>query len=139
MYNLRMKQAKITTEKPPCWDMLVRAFNCKWRDIAVTYGGVIYSPNPVVDDVLEHELVHVRQQEGHDAEAWCERYIIDPKFRYRMELEAYREQYGFWKKYIKNKHEIRKALERFACELSGQMYGGCAIYAEALKQIRNGR
>lgn len=135
-----MSQAKITTEKPKCWDRLVEVFGCEWKDIVVTYDGIIYSPNPVEDDVLVHEMVHVRQQFGHDAEKWLERYIADQKFRYRMELEAYREQYGYWKKHIKrDKQAIESALDRMAKDLSGPMYGNCVDYQEAKKQIRNGR
>ena len=134
-----MINGTITTDKPKCWDRLVAKFGCEWKDIVVTYGGVIHSPNPVVDDVLAHELVHVRQQFGHDADEWCDRYIADAHFRYRMELEAYRVQYGFWKKHIRGKQALDAALLRMAKDLSGPMYGGIVSTEEAKRKIKNGR
>lgn len=130
---------QIKNEFPPNWERMQKDFNLDWNNTIVTYGGVIYSPNPVEDDILAHELVHVRQQAGKNMEEWCNRFLTDPKFRYKQELEAYRVQFGYWKRYIKSKDEIKAALDRMARELSGPMYGNCIDYETAKREIRNGR
>lgn len=129
----------ITTEKPPIWALLKQSFpKLHWKDIAITYGDTIYSPNPVMDDVLMHELVHVRQQ-SEDKDAFVARFIADPEFRYKMELEAYREQYAYWARRIKNKYELNRVIERFAYDLSGPMYGKSATFIKAFNDIQNGK
>lgn len=116
----------IKTTPPPNWEYLRRKFGVEWKGIVVTYGGVIYSPNPVVGDTLVHEEVHVKQQAGWDADKYVELYMNDPFFRYEMELEAYRAQY---------KHSPHK-LKELAAYLSGPMYGRIASYEQALKDIQ---
>lgn len=138
-----MNQApQISTEKPPVWDRLVEAFpNLQWKDIAITYGGVIYSPNPVEDNVLAHELVHVRQQAGKNADEWMERYIADPEFRYKQELLAYQVEY----KFLTNNYQGRdfaenstKHLKRMAETLSGPLYNNIVTFGQAVNDIVNG-
>lgn len=133
-----MNQAHlIKNEKPPVWDRLVEAFpNLEWKDIAITYGGVIYSPNPVEDNVLVHEMVHVRQQQGKNANEWMERYIADPEFRYKQELLAYQVEYKFWKKHFSKRDDVlTTAIEGMAKTLSGPLYNNIVTYEQALKDI----
>lgn len=131
-----MNQApQISTEKPPVWDRLCEAFpNLVWKDIAITYGGVIYSPNPVEDNVLVHELVHVKQQQGKNADEWMERYLADTEFRYKQELLAYQVEY----RYCRGRLTDRDAGVRMAKELSGPLYNNIVTYEQALKDITNG-
>lgn len=87
---------KISTDKPACWDRLAKTFNLDWNaGMIVTYGGVIYSKNPIAPDFLVHELVHVKQQEGHDPDEYLERYLSDVEFRKKSEVAAYKAQIAF--------------------------------------------
>lgn len=102
-------------------------------DICYTYGPVCYSPRELSRDLIVHESVHTTQQ-GENPDAWWERYGVDESFRYSQELEAYRAQY----RYIKGNLGARKAYshaERFAGDMSAEMYGGMCTKAQALRDI----
>jgi len=61
-----------------------------------TFGDTIHVASGVLEnDILEHELTHVKQQTEYPggALAWWKKYFIDQDFRFSQELEAYRIQY----------------------------------------------
>ena len=69
----------------------IKDFRARWW---MTLGKTIYYPLNVKEpfkclDVLEHELVHVRQQQKCGLILWGLRYIASPTFRYKQEREAY--------------------------------------------------
>ena len=109
------------TDPPPNFALLQKELGVEWKDIAIVYGDTIYSPKPVEDDILAHEMVHVRQQTAMGAEAWWKRYLEDPGFRLDQELEAYHAQYQFWKDHIKNREMLSRVLARMAHDL-------CSMY-----------
>ena len=83
----------IKEELPPYYKKLKPYF----KDVIpfVTIGDTLYNPggHEITSDLLVHENVHARQQEGKDLEKWVDRYLTDTEFRKQIELEAYREQY----------------------------------------------
>lgn len=106
--------------------------------IVCTYFDAIYTKSAMPQDLFVHECVHyVRQGSGEDeglAQAYCERYVKDEKFRYEEELLAYREQYRF----ILSKSNKPVAFEhakRLAHDLASPMYGGIVSESEALLAI----
>lgn len=88
---------KIYTEKPACWERLEKQFNLRWESgMIVTYDGKIHChTGEIAPDFMAHELVHVKQQEGKDPEAFLESFLTDKNFRLEMELPAFRVQVAF--------------------------------------------
>ena len=94
----------------------------------ITFGDTIYSPDPMLDDIIEHEKIHIKQQKGSKIYAfffaiW---FIASPKFRLKVELEAFRHQC-----------KIRpERLDWAARTLSGPGYGNIVDYFEAVALIK---
>lgn len=131
------REAKHSHTKPPVWDELVRRYHVQWKRTAVAYGDTIHAATVLPADVEVHERVHLHQQ-GYTAEGarvWWERYLNEPKFRYAQELEAYRVQYQFLSKIIKDRNELARRLQVLAELLSGDMYGNIVTLDMALKVI----
>ncbi len=124
--------------KPPNYEEILQHF--KPPPYAVfTYGDTCYCPDgrALAIDVAEHELVHIRQQAEYGSpSAWWARYINDPDFRFRQELEAYRRQYEYASTYIKDRNQLFNYVLCLANDLSGPMYGDVMKRGEALKLIR---
>ena len=130
----------IINEKPPVWDMIVKAFPVHWDDgIIVTYGENIYSKEAIPPLKVAHELVHVKQQTTMGKDIWWERYIRDNDFRLSQEIEAYTEEYSKAKQVIKDRNALAKYLFTIATHLSSSMYGSIITHSEALKSIKNGK
>lgn len=131
-------EIKHSTEKPPVWDELVRRFNPDWKRTAVAYGDTIHSATPLPADVEVHERVHLKQH-GYTAEgaaAWWVRYLEDADFRLEQELEAYRAQYQYLKKTVKDRNELARQTLKLARDLAN-MYGLTINVARALTAIKN--
>lgn len=132
-------EVKYSTEQPPVWGALVERFNPNWERTACAYGDTIRAKHlPLPADVDAHERVHLQQQGGtaEGAAAWWEKYLSDPVFRYEQELQAYREQYRFLKKTVKDGNELTRRVYKLAADLNS-MYGLQVTQAEALRAIKN--
>ncbi len=127
---------KLSTQKPPNWDELVKRYSVEWGPTVVTYGDTVYCGYKLSDDVVVHESVHIEQQATIGVETWWRRYYDDPQFRYEQELEAYRAQYKFIKRTIKDRNKMNQRLLLLASYLSGDMYENIVTKAEAMKAIR---
>ena len=116
---------------------LIRLFFPDYRFEVVhgfAFGDTIYSRhNPVPQDVLVHEKVHLKQMKYSKLYGvWhFARFVLSKGFRYRIELEAFRAQY----KFCKNKGLVLSP-HRMAKNLSEQkIYGRYVSYDEALMDI----
>lgn len=127
---------KLSTEKPPNWEALVKKFGVTWDRTVVTYGDTAYCRRALSDDLIIHESVHVEQQRETSPEVWWEKYMEDPVFRCEQEMEAYRHQYLFLKDKIKDRNALFKHLDRLARDLSSPMYGKVLSYQQALEAIK---
>lgn len=125
----------IVGQKPPNWNVLVKKFNIKWEETAVTYGNNIYSSKPISKNLTVHELVHVRQQRE-NVGVWWAKYIRSPEFRVQQEIEAYKAQLKYIAQCTKDRNYIAKARAAFVVLLSGEMYGNCISFAEAANRLR---
>lgn len=99
----------ILTTPPPNWEKLSVSFGgVKWEgNLVVTYAGQIYCPSgKVAPDVLVHEMVHVRQQQGQDMEALLERYMNDLDYMREVETEAFKAQAAFLESTISDSTEL---------------------------------
>jgi hypothetical protein len=102
----------------------------------VAFADKIYSRSPITPDLWEHEKMHCQQQGGRVITAipWVIMYLFSKKFRFRMELEAYRVQYEF----CRRKYGLVKRLSllsRMAKDLSGPLYGELVDYHMAKELI----
>lgn len=105
------------------------------------YDNVIYignnsMPTPFPPDLLAHEGCHVKQQETvGGAKRWWKRYLTDDHFLLEVEIEAYKEQYRFMAKYIKDRNERFRYATRLATALASPQYGSLISQSEALRCI----
>lgn len=127
-------EIKIVEEFPPNIKEIRKALDLAGRTPVFTYGLRIYNPYKcfLPQDLRVHEGTHVEQQNVWSASLWWEKYLSDPKFRLEQELEAYRNQFKFYKTINKG---WMKFLQRIASDLSSKMYGNIISYPEALNKI----
>lgn len=132
---------KISTEKPPggVYEQCQAIFGSivdMDRGTIFTYGDTIYAKSEMAQDVIEHELVHMRQQEAMGPDHWWQRYLEDPFFRLHEEIEAYQVQYDYILATKKDRNERFYYLNAFANFLSGATYGQLVSKAQARKLIQ---
>jgi hypothetical protein len=127
---------KILTEKPKIYDRLNKEFGADWdKGVIITYGGNIYcKAGAVSPDLLVHEMVHVRQQEGWDADEYAEKYLNDKLFRYEKEVEAYKAQADWLRKNVRDRNKLNRILRHIWTAMS-TMYGDMITFQEAQKLI----
>jgi len=100
------------------------------------YGDTIYNPSGlnINKPLLEHELVHIKQQNNNPKEWWI-KYLQDIDFRLNQEVQAFQRQYRVAKGI--NKSQSHEYLKELASNLSGELYGELITYFEALKIIKS--
>lgn len=131
---------EIKDKYPPNIQKIRETFSSYTFDNSQTffaYLPYIYNPSgiEIPTDLLFHESIHLKQQ-GNNPEQWWDKYLSDAKFRLEQELEAYRQQYKFAKKIIKDRNKLAIGLMRMANCLSGPMYGNLLTQKEALEKIK---
>lgn len=130
---------KILEENPPNIDIIKRHFPI-YPQVVYTYGDTLYNPSKafISDHLMIHEEVHAKQQ-GNDPDDWWNKYIKDRSFRLDQELEAYRTQYQFICKHIKDRNKRMPFLWGIANTLSSPLYGNLVNKQKAIKLIQNGK
>lgn len=142
-------QIKVTTEKPPNFDAVVKHFSLtpdQTKSIVFTYGDTIYNApdHGIADHLLVHETEHVRQQanlatkilgKNSGAKAWWKQVLGDPVFRYEQELEAYQAQYKYFCSKVKDRNTRTRFAWSLATDLAGPMYGKCVTHSVAFRAI----
>jgi len=130
---------KISRKKPPHFWLMKLLYKCDWGNTAFGFGDKIYAKYTLPVDLITHENTHCEQQRFSYllAWVWLARYIVSRSFRYRMELEAYQNQFAHYSAI--NPHQKYLFLDRIAKDLSGEMYGNLVTYAEAREKIQHGR
>ena len=89
----------------------------------------IYSNYELPPDIQVHEETHLKQQEEYGAEKWIKRYLIDSKFRFEQEVEAFKAQVNHFKD--RNQRFISQRL--CAKTLSSDLYGGFITFEKAME------
>ena len=134
---------KISREYPPNIETIKARFQLNSR-VCFTYGDTIYNPGggKITDDLMVHEETHMIQQDGQPLWWWA-KYIEDDEFRLSQEVEAYANQYQYYKKNrcTKPNGKIRKErldkfLYKIAKDLSSPIYGGIITVSDAKALIR---
>lgn len=137
--NHKPIKMKVAHFYPPNYLEIIKAIpGVKGKgNIVFTYGDTIYRPavKPMDAFLLIHEEVHAWQQ-GKKPKAWWDKYLVDTKFRFEQELEAYRVQ---WQAllYKAPRDYRRKVLNHICNDLSGDMYGNLCTKTEAKELITN--
>lgn len=131
---------KIKRYKPPIlWFFIKRKFpKVQWSEVLIAFGQTVYTGHRPSANGLHHEGVHLQRQNYSflGAVKWWYKYLKYPKFRLEEELLAYRSEYWYIKKRIKEKEKVNTFLIRKAEDLSGPIYGSLISYSEALKEIQ---
>ena len=134
---------KISHEKPPVYERCHELFGVDWvKDrVVFAYGDTIHcAPSTTVPaDVEAHEKTHFKQQAAHPggAKGWWDQYLEDPAFRLSQEIEAYRAQYQWLERNMKNRNERFRIFMHMVGDLSGPIYGKLMTQQEAMKAIRS--
>lgn len=113
-----------------------KVFGCDWNRTAFAFSNTIYSKVELPDHLIVHESTHLNQQLRNPLGAWIwlALYLCSKRFRYHMELQAYRKQWQFFRdNYPFNQRGA--FLEKVAGDLSGKLYGNIVTYAEAVRAI----
>jgi hypothetical protein len=129
---------KISLEYPPNFAIIKAEIpELKEYQPVFSYGDTLFNPFQVTltADVIEHEIVHTKQQSKFP-EIWWVKYLKDPAFRLDQEVEAYRHQYKFAKKYIKDREVLNWLRLKIADSLSSSLYGNLITKVEALHLIK---
>jgi len=133
---------RISNEYPPAtiYDVCVKKFGVSFKDGTVfTYGDTIFSYYPITDgSLIAHEKTHIKQQKKIGVSEWWKRYLEDPQFRLKQELEAYTNQYQWAKKNVKSREDVFRLLVKISRDLGGPMYGNIITPKEAMMRIKNG-
>lgn len=125
---------KIKNELPPNYDEIKKYFPSADfnKGTLFTYGDTCYCQS-ITPDLVVHEETHVKQQL--DPKAWWDRYFTDIQFRLSQEVEAYRNQWQWIKKNIKDRNSRFRLLSRICMDLSGTLYGNIVSFDEAKRLI----
>lgn len=127
---------KIIHQDPPNWNKIEEHFpRVKKSTVYVTYDGAIYTHSDVPNEIYDHECIHEEQQKEIGVEEWWNQYYLDPAFRYKMELPAYKTQIRTWSKANKDKNSQLRYRMAIAQILSGELYGKCVAYDKAFKDL----
>lgn len=131
-----MVNLQTSKETPPIYNEIRKYLKVNWDNgVIICYGDTAYCKYDIPPDKLAHESVHVEQQKD-DPDKWWNRYLKDVEFRKEQELEAYRFEADFIKRYVKDRNARWILLNDIAKDMSSSMYGGIWTFEEAQKLIK---
>lgn len=136
--GIQMSELKIVKALPPNFKEISEAFDIKGKTLVFTYGDKLYFPDykgKIEDHLWMHEKTHQKQQSG-APEKWWKRYITDVKFRLSQEVEAYQNQFKYFRRMEKSKKQRSKFLQKIASDLSSRIYGNIIGFKEAKDLIK---
>ncbi len=130
------KRMIVTRKNPPNISKIRATFQVPIGAV-FTYGAYIHNPDNsvITEDIIIHEKTHEIQQ-GSDPEAWWNLYMVDSQFRLFQEVEAYRNQYAFYCRKVKDRNKRDKFLRKLGNDLGSEMYGNIISVSGAMKQIK---
>lgn len=130
---------KMVIDYPPNIDNIDAILHVKDKDVYYCYGNTIYNPKnfPIPNFILAHEKAHSVRQLAYigGPEAWWEKYIIDPDFRYNEEVIGHTAEYKIQVFFIKDRNLRHKILYNTARRLTSSIYGYNKNIKEAIKDI----
>jgi hypothetical protein len=132
----------IIVARPPNWDQIVAAFPqaATRKGVLFAHGEDIYNPSDVyVTQALHvHEAKHCARQ-FQRADAWWDRYIADPEFRYEEELLGHAEELKVHMSTLRDRNARYRALSSVAFRLVSDLYNYVPrrSYKQAMAQLSN--
>lgn len=130
---------RIEVGYPPVYDRICESIGTPSPTTVYTWGDIIYSPageDIITPDLRAHEERHRDQQIAVGGpEAWWERYLADPEWRAEQELDAYRAQYRFMKRHVRDRNALVWFRREIAGILSGPLYGRVMSGSRAYEAI----
>lgn len=130
---------KIAFDRPPNWDAIVAAFpQVEGAEVLFCWGETIFNPQKVKIPtfLMVHESVHCERQKG-DPTGWWERYIADPVFRLKEEVQAHKAELAAVNVTVRDRNAKARNLSVTAKRLAAPLYGGIIHHADALCLLRN--
>lgn len=123
-------------KKPPFWFIIHKAFpKANLKEQIFAFYPHIYSSIALSEDLLEHENTHLRQQKSFmGACLWWFRYIVSPKYRIKVEIEACRNQIKKAKTMVSG-HAVFQLYLKMCRNLSSEVYGNCISYSEVQRLL----
>ncbi len=108
------------------------------RHCLFAFGGTIYNPGNITvpPELMAHELVHGARQKD-DIRGWWRRYIDDPVFRLKEEVQAHKAEFARAALGVKDRNRRARILSVTAARLSAPLYGGVISYQDALCLLRS--
>jgi macrodomain Ter protein organizer (MatP/YcbG family) len=128
---------KFSKDIPDIYARCHERFGVEWDNgVIFAWGDTIYCKEDITQDMMEHEATHLLQQEPMGVDAWWDKYMEDDAFRLSQEVEAYRNQYLFIQKHIKDRNALTVYKHKIAKQLSSSIYGNICTYNEALDLLK---
>ncbi len=124
---------KISTEKPPNWPDIEAKFHINFQQsgVLISYGDTVHvASGGISPDIRIHEQTHLDQQAKMGVEEWWRKYIADKHFRVEQEIEAYRNQVAYIKRYVSNRKKRELYITGIWKNMS-EMYGDMISYQKA--------
>jgi len=104
-----------------------------------TFNKTVYTPGWISEDIVAHEMVHVKQQKNFFyAIWWWFRHTTSRTFRYNQELEAYRTQYRWILQNVKGMKQAEAAFKvrvSIAGGLGGPLYKWLKPVEEIMRDL----
>lgn len=132
-----MQNIKLSKECPPIYSRLHDKFGVEWEDgLIIAHSPYIYCLIDIPPEKMVHECVHTKRQDEIGVDLWYDRYIEDDAFRLDEEVRAYREEFKFLKKYVKDREFLFHLRNDICKNLSSSIYGNLVTLDEALNIIK---
>jgi len=128
---------KVKIDYPPNILAIDAVFHTEGKTVFYCYGDTIYNPHSLYlpEFIKAHELAHSISQ-GKDPKGWWERYLVDPEFRYREELDGHRAEMQFVLATTKDRNYSAKILNATAARLSSPLYQHGKTFNQAQQDLR---
>lgn len=132
-----MSKPRIIRMFPPNIKVITRAFpQARKVGVIFTYGNTIFAPHlkpeGLPPELIEHECVHIQQQEGVNPDVWWAMYIGDPKFRLGMEIPAHKAELDWLRNHGR---EFQHVPERLLGGLYGNVLPPGSDWVDALQLL----
>ncbi|MEK6881356.1 MAG: hypothetical protein AABY22_17165, partial [Nanoarchaeota archaeon] len=121
------RKLTLKAKKPPLYGLIKLLFpyyDFDKNDI-ITVGNTIYTRSMPSSIALWHERVHAHQQKYSKLyffTFYLWKYAFNSRFRLQMEAEAFRSQYAYAKKVIKDRNKLSKYLLFMVTTLADPRY-----------------
>lgn len=134
-------QLRLSTDIPAIYAKLYDKFSVYFVEdnLLITVGDTCHCADKEIfnkrSDLYVHEWKHMEQQTAMGVGEWWKKFMDDPKFRLKQELEAYKFQWEYLKDTIPDRNKRFPFKKNICDHLSGKMYGGLLSYSEAWRMF----